>query len=140
MLDRLCKPSAADLGYITHNKLPSNLPALQNRQEKVKREQLRRERTGEEAFVDHSPSSTTIEAHPLRDFILNPFLSVFTAIRDLRSRQLAEKYQDLKNFSLKMSTQAHENKSEQSSEELLHRLMEIIQLLSQDAGEDWLRR
>ncbi|KAJ6538434.1 hypothetical protein DFH09DRAFT_1323677 [Mycena vulgaris] len=136
MLNYLVAATASDLGLVTVADLPSDDPRLLYREELIMLEKERGLASGLEIT-----RATTIDATSMTNFLGNPFLLVFTAIRDLRSRLLAEQHGDLYDgLTAEQSGEANEDKAERGSEELLHRLMEVILLyFAQQTGEDWFR-
>ena len=74
----------------------------------------------------HSSKPLVSGARPMSNFLSNPFLTFFTALRDLRTRRLTEE-KISEEECLGDSSQEDEGiKGEQGSEELLHRFMEVI--------------
>ncbi|KAJ6568221.1 hypothetical protein DFH09DRAFT_432418 [Mycena vulgaris] len=136
MLNYLCAATADDLGLVTVADLPSDDSRLLYRQELIMEEKEEALGSGLELA-----RATTIDASSMTNFLGNPFLLVFTALRDLRSRLLAEECEDLYDGrSVEKSAEANEDKAERGSEELLHRLVEVILLyFAQETDEDWFR-
>ncbi|CAK5267490.1 unnamed protein product [Mycena citricolor] len=97
-------------------------------------------------LLDNIDGATTVMRKPMSDFLSNPFVSVFTALRDLRTRRLAENYEHVLDGvswdnGKSLSNESEEDKGERASQELLFRLMDVIlQFFSrQKQGADWLR-
>lgn len=138
MLYRLKAAKALDLGLACMGKMAKLDPKLQHRGSLMEDEQNTKEKT-----FDTSRKATTLELQSLTTFLTNPFLPIFTSIRDLRARRLAEKYENPNELTAgSKSGEADEDKPERGSEELLHRLMDVILLFfaQETDHQDWLRR
>lgn len=148
-LDTLAKSSAMphhqglikkrDRALVRKNK---KNPPLEDDKAKSTTLEAKRKNKKNPLLEDDNAKSTTVDTRPISGFHGNPFLTAFTAIRDLRSRMLAEQYEADYDFSAKLSTEQDENKNEQGSEELLHRIMDVILMYFSELnkGYDWLRR
>ncbi|KAG5644905.1 hypothetical protein DXG03_007457 [Asterophora parasitica] len=136
MLKYLRAASASQLEHVAVADLPADDPMLMYREELMKLEK----RLSPESAAEVTPA-TTITPSSMTNFLNNPFCLVFTAIRDLRSRLLAEEFEDpYDGLTGKKSAEEDEDKAERGSEELLHRLMEVILLFfAQQTGVDWMR-
>ena len=139
MLRNLSAATAYDLGWVTLANPPTAEGVMKTRAELLRLEQGR----DRETAADTPRSAITLEHHSMNTFMGNPFLTVFTALRDLRARLLAEDSEAPEQVTAGApSAEKDEDKPERGSEELLHRLMDVILLYFSQytGGRDWLRR
>lgn len=137
MLQHLTAASAYDLGWVTLTNSITKEGSLD-----IRKKLALLEEEMKIPSTDTPADAMTLEHHPMSSFMYNPFLTVFTAIRDSRSRLLAETHEDPGDVTTQRSVEAKESKKERSAEELLHRFMEVVLLYfsHHTKGTDWLRR
>ncbi|CAK5267542.1 unnamed protein product [Mycena citricolor] len=144
MLNKLCAASSIDLGSVSLSRNNAENPELHNL---IRLMQL--ERDVPDPFFPTPldiDGATTFARKSMSQFITNPFLTVFLSLRDLRARRLAEHYEDVRDGASVatksgVTGESDEDKNEVASEELLHRLMDIVLVYysRKTKDQDWLR-